>query len=536
MTDPAPSISPTLTDLQDEATWLEWRSRVEHLPYLRRGKLCTTDQSRAEFLEGARLLRLDRMTRAGDGGSGPTPIQLMIADLLAAGVFLNGIGEPRRTTKTTSVQAVMLGRCMLREDYQIGWTMLTTGAKAGERFRKDIVTPIERLYPDRRTSPVRINVGKGTEHIDFRNGSYLNVYTPNGDGFRSGGFDMAFADEGGEADVEMGADINAAVIPTMDTKPGAQFVVAGTGATYRQGNVLWDTLNDPDANVIWHGIPETTDPAALTDWTPTDANPAGRMRELITLHHPGVGFTTPADAVKRSFDKLPQDQFLREYGLQFGLEGATDRIVPAAWWERAALTDDLPEPPARFAAFLKVHHDALYASLAVAFEYDGPTDLVAAAQALDGIEPPKRRAVMLWYWQEGTRGLLQQVLTRIRRRKVPLVIDNHGHTKVIGDELEKTTPKPKIIRTRPADVPAAAVTILQALEQGTVFHFNQPGLTAAAEVAVKGSFGQYGSIRFAAPKTKPDADTTPIEAVAGALRFLDDMPAVATKPADAFHF
>lgn len=515
---------PTLADLHDEATWLEWRERVAHLPFIRLDALATTEQSRAEFLEGARLLRLDQLTRAGDGGHGPTPIQLVIADLLEAGDFLVGIGEPRRTTKTTSVQAVMLGRCRMREDYQIGWTMLTTGAKAGERFRKDIVNPVTRIYPDPKTRPFAINVGKGTEHIDFRNGSFLNVYTPNGAGFRSGGFDMAFVDEGAEGEPELVADINGAVIPTMDTKPGAQFVVAGTGGKWRTGNLLWDTLNDPDAAVAWHGIPETTDPSALSTWEPTEENPGGRMRELIELHHPGVGYTTPIASVKRSYDKQSLEQFLREYGLQFGLEGATDRIIPSAWWERAGIGDDLPEPPARFAAFLKVHHDGLYATLAVAFEYEGATDLVADALALDGERPPTRRAVAVWHHQDGTRGLEREVLLRIRRRRVPLVVDNHGHTKVIADKLEQAIPKPTIIRTRPADVPLSAVTLLQALEQGTVVHFRQPELTASAEMVVRQAFGQYGTFRFGAPKTRTDADTTLIEAAAGALRFLDDMP------------
>src|SRR6185503_10847389 len=90
-------------------------------------ELITTDQSRAEFVEGARLLRLDKMIRAGDGGTGPTPIQLAIADMLNAGYFKNGVLEPRRTTKTTSVQAVLLGRCSIREDYVVGWTLATTG-------------------------------------------------------------------------------------------------------------------------------------------------------------------------------------------------------------------------------------------------------------------------------------------------------------------------------------------------------------------------------------------------------------------------
>lgn len=523
-------MTPTLTDLHNEATWLEWRSRIEHMPFIRLDRLVTTDQSRAEFLEGARLLRLDRLVRAGDGGSGPTPIQLAIADLLASGTFLNGIGEPRRTTKTTSVQAVMVGRCRLHDDYQVGWTMLTTGAKAGERFRKDIVNPIERLYPDPGARPMRINVGKGTEHIDFRNGSFLNVYTPNGAGFRSGGFDFAFIDEGGEGDLELVADINAAVPPTMDTKPGAQFVVAGTGAKYRTGNLLWDTLNDPEAAVIWHGIPETTDPAALVSWEPDEPHPktgatGGRMRELIEIHHPGVGYTTPIDAVKRSYAKQSLEQFLMEYGLQFGLEGVTDRIIPTAWWERAGVDDELPDPPARFAAFLKVWHDGSAASLAVAFEYEGPSDLVTDALALEGIDArPARRAIAIWHHQQGTAGLAREVLLRIRRRKVPLVFDNHGHTKVVAGDLEKAVPRPTLIPTRPADVPLAVVTLMQGLENGTVVHFRQPELDAAAAIAVRQAFGQYGTFRFGVPKTMPDANVVDLEAAAGALRFLDDMP------------
>ncbi|MDY0827551.1 hypothetical protein SK224_00255 [Microbacterium sp. BG28] len=527
---------PTLTDLQDEATWLEWREGVlGDRPFIRLDRLATTEQSRAEFLEGARLLRLDKLTRAGDGGHGPTPIQLVIADLLEAagqdGKLFVGIGEPRRTTKTTSVQCVLVGRCRLREDYQVGWTMLTTGAKAGERFRKDIVNPVVRIYPDPRTRPFLINVGKGTEHIDFRNGSFLNVYTPNGAGFRSGGFDVAFVDEGAEGDPELVADINSAVIPTMDTKIGAQFIVAGTGGKYRTGNLLHSTLTDPEAAVAWHGIPETTPPEQVSTWEPTEENPGGRMRELIELTHPGVGYTTPLESVRRSFNKQSLEEFLREYGLQFGLEGATDRAVPAAWWERAGVHDDLPEPPPRFCAFLKVHHDGTYASLGVAFEYSGATDLVTDAFALDGEEPPTRRAIALWHHQEGTRGLEREVLQRIRRRRIPLVVDNHGHTAAIADKLEKTIPKPKIIRTRPADVPRAAVELMQALEQGTVVQFNQPILTASVDLVVKQAFGQFGTWRFGAPKTKPDHDTTPVEAVAGALRFLDDLPR-AISPSD----
>src|SRR5688572_17108757 len=101
------TTTPTLADLWSEANWLEWRSRVEHLPAIRLTELVTTEQSRGEFIEGARLLRLDQRPRA-DGGMGPSPAQLLIADVLAAGKFMNAIFEARRVTKTTAIQCVLM--------------------------------------------------------------------------------------------------------------------------------------------------------------------------------------------------------------------------------------------------------------------------------------------------------------------------------------------------------------------------------------------------------------------------------------------
>ncbi|MBN9207273.1 MAG: hypothetical protein J0H96_01255 [Microbacterium ginsengisoli] len=525
---------PTLDDLHDEATWLEWRSRVDHLVPVRRDQLATTEQSRAEFLEGARLLRLDRLTRAGDGGHGPTPIQLVISDLLTAGVFLNAVFEPRRASKTTSIQCVMVGRCRLREDYQVGWTMLTTGAKAGERFRKDIVMPIERLYPDPRTSPMEINKGKGSEHIYFKNGSYLNVYSPNGDGFRSGGFDLAFVDEGGEGEPDVSEDIQVAVIPTMDTKPGAQFVIAGTGGKFRAGNILWETLNDEHAAVLWHGIPETTHPDELEDWEPTPEHPAARMRELIEFSHPGVTFTTPIEAVERSFRKMPRDQFLREYGGQFGLEGATDTLIPRGQY--AAVRTDEPFPadlPARVSTALKVHHLGTAASFAIAWEYEEQRDLVA--EALDET-PRTRRAVALWHHQPGTSNLDREVLLRLRRTGAQLGYDKHGYTETIVEKgIAIANPKPRMRPSRTGDIPKATVALLQGIKDGTVVVFAHPELDRAAGIAVRQSFGLYGSFRFGAPKHDPDADVTPLEAAALALHWLDDTPRTLS-PTDVVDF
>jgi hypothetical protein len=515
---------PTLADLQNEATWLEWRSKS--IAPFHATELVTTDQTRAEFLEGARLLRLDKLKRAGDNGSGPTPIQLSIADMLNAGYFLSGVLEPRRTTKTTSIQAVILGRCTFREDYQVGWTLATTGAKASERFRKDIVVHVERLYPDKKSRPFEVNVGKGTEHIQWPNGSFLNVYAPNGDGFRSGGFDFGWVDEGGEAEPDLSEDLTVAVLPTMDTKPGAQFVVSGTGAKYRGGNLLWDTLNDPEAGVIRHSIPDTIDPEELESWEPNADHPRGRVRELIELYHPGVGWTTPLPAVQRNYEKFPRDKFNMEYLGLFGSEGSNVGIVPPPHWERGARPGDLPRPPKKFALAMAIHPDGIWASLAAAWFYvDAPDDLVSQALELagEGIPKSERIGVGLLHHQQGVQGFANKVLQFARKYKVPIIYDQLSQAAGVETEaLSRAVPRPVLTPATTTDVRRGATKTLKLLDEGVLSHWRQTELDHAVEIAVKRQIGTAGGFGFGRPKGDYAADITPIEAVALAVQFLGE--------------
>lgn len=542
--------TPTWEDLHNESTWLEYRALAEASPAIRWTDMATTDQTRAEFLEGVRLLRLYDKVRAGDGGCGPTPIQLAIADVINAGRFLNGVFEPRRTTKTTSVQALMLGRCVMRDDYQAGWTMMTTGMKVSERFKLDMVRPIERLYPDPKQRPLKIELGKGYEGISWKNGSRLGVYTPNGDGFRSGGFDFALIDEAGEAEPEDGADITVSVLPTMDTKIGAQVVNAGTGGKYRAGNLLWDTVTDPNAGVIWHGIPETTDPEELDAWEPSPEAPRARMRELIEIAHPGVGWTTPVDAVERNFDKFDRDKFLREYGGQFGLEGAADTVIGADLWARAA-APALAKPqhwPTGATAALKVHHapGGPFAALMVAWEQqEDNLDLVDAALVADGLAPSTGRKLAVTV-------AIHHVTTKTQRLQafanevtkflalnstINIVYDAYGNTEAFVMRLLKERPalRRRFRPTQPKEIPLAASTMLQLLDEGDLLHFRDAPLDEAAAVAVKRAFGRGSSFMFAAPTRDPDANLTPLEAAG--LAILELKPTEApVKPSEVFQF
>lgn len=306
--------------------------------------------------------------------------------------------------------------------------------------------------------------------------------------------------------------------------------------------MLWESLHDDDANILWHGIPETVDRAELVSWEPEMPHPktgatGGRMREWIELTHPGLGFTTLTDAPQRSFNKFPLDDFLIEYGGQFGTEGAADVAIPPAQLDRALRKLPFPEAlPERFAAALKVHHLGLGGSLAIAWDYHEPGDLVTEALEIAGEEEPRRkRAVALWWHQQGTTNLEREVLLRLRRTGAKLWYDAFGYTEQVAGALAKASPRPVMEGTRQADIPKSTVGMLKALEDDDLVIYYHPALERAARAVKRQKFGNYGTFRFGPPDSDPELDTSPIEAAALALRFLDEVPHTKS-PRDMFRF
>jgi hypothetical protein len=477
--------------------------------------LVTTEDTRREFLEGARLLRLDRRRRA-DGGFGPSPIQLVIADMLNAGRKFNGVLEPRRTTKTTAIQAVILGRCSMREDYLVGWTMTKKdgGQKTGERFRKDVVQHLERLYPDKDSRPFIINTGKGTEHIRWpATGCYFNAYAPGNDAFTSGAYDFAWVDEGQDAPPELGADLMTSIPPTLDGRYRPQMVVSGTAPEFRKGNLLWDVLHMEGAGVIRHGVPDDIDPEELGSWEPEAEHPQGRVRELIELHHPGIGYTTPLSDVHDNFRamKATPGAFNTEYLGLAGEEGANTSLISAPVWRasrRSALDLANVELPPLMSIALAVHPDGRWASIAAAWWG----------------ENQERHAALLHH-QSGVEGLSGVVLLTYRKHNRRIIYDDRRSTEAV--EIAPLVAARPPIQTRALgtrDIGRATVLTLKLLNEGKLWHYEQEPLDDAVDIAVKRKLGETGSFGFGRPdeRNRPDDDITPIEAVSRALYGLDD--------------
>lgn len=486
-----PHTAPTLDDLLNEATWLEWRGHA--LPPSKVTRLVTTDQSRAEFVEGARLLRLT------EDGRSVKPHQLLVPDMLEAGAETNALIKPRRSAKTTSALVVAVGRCSIRSGYMAAMTLATTGQKTTERFGLDVMAPIERRWPDPNTRPVKLYKSKGSEHVAWptSSSSRFAALTPTGDAFRSSAYDFVLVDESGEATIEQGDDLNGAIYPSFDTRDDAQVLFAGTAGDYREGLLLWDALHDADAGVLAYMVDQNLAPDAYGTWD--DVEP------LVLEVHPGIAANlTSLEKVRARFSRLGPERFAREYLNLFGEHGAAVHLFDRQKWAATGTDEPLPAPPDRFGLAFAPHPDT------------GFTSIVAAWRTSSG----KAAALLL---DRVTLDRAAPTLQRLARKyRMPIVYDTASqNAAIVVERLNRLNPRPRLEPLNYGQVKQAATRVVDEVDRSNVLHWNaQADLTGSIHDSVKRRSGDRAWLIGRPPKA-PETDVTAAEAWSYALHHYD---------------
>lgn len=518
--------------LQEDA-WIALRDSGR--PPLDASEMVTTYQSRVEFLVGAWMLDYLIAPRLGGllNNLKRAPQMLREADVIAAGKRRNAVLMPRRSSKTTTLWCILVGRCYMRPVYMCGYTMLTLAKKAEERFNLDVRDPITRRWPIKQnglSGPVKIEDGKGGKGLAFPNGSKLAILAPKGDDVRSGAYDVLVLDEGGEPEPEDWDDVVGAVVPSFDTREDSQLIYAGTGGKYRTGSHFWKTLHDPKAGRIRYGVPDDQDPTELDSW---EAG-AGALIERL---HPGLDGLTTIDIIRDNFPELGADRFALEYLGHFGNEHGNSTMISASGWAKGLQPGDPPEGITNASLAVAVHPFGHWSSIVVAWHVTGPTDLAAAAWELDGATVSEPHvAFKLVHHQRGVEGIERELLRLARRLKAPIVYD-FGTTQsraAVDRLMARAFPRPEAVAKQLGDAKVAAAQLVTSLESGTVWHWAQGPLDKAATIAVRQSMGQGFLIR--GPRGDETADVTPLEAAALALDALPDRPVQSVSPDDAIQW
>lgn len=512
-------------ELLHEAAWVEFRDSGRDP--LEQSELITTYQARAEFLVGVWALQHVVPARFGIGTllDNLQPQMLREVDILAAGMVINSILMPRRSSKTTTLWAVLIGRCWMQPMYMAGYTMLTLAKKAEKRFEVDVRDPITVHWRDPKHRPIKLRDGKGAKGLDFPNGSKLDILAPKGEEVRSGGYDVIVLDEAGEPDPETWADVVSAVLPSFDTRPGAQVILAGTAGKYRMGSHFWSSLHDPKHGRLRYGVSDDIDPTTLEHWE--------TARPLIERIHPGLDGLTNMDAIERNFYGLGWELFAREYFGHFGDDHATTTAITAAIWKKDKQDGPVPEGIKTGSLAVAVSPDGGSASIAVAWHITESADLAAAAWELDGLTEQHSIGIKLIHAR--LEGLERALIIAARSLRTPIVYD-HGNSATratIERLLARTRPKPIVMPRQLNDVRVAHAQLIHALQHNHVHHWEQPALDRAAAGAVLQTVGQGALLR--SPRGE-GLNVTPLEAVALAYDALPPRPTTPITPTGMVDF
>jgi hypothetical protein len=465
--------------------------------------------TREEFLEGARLLRLmgerarvDKRTRKP---MTPRPAQLLIADAVAGADRFLPLLAPRRSTKTSALLALAVGRISKREDYRVHYTMATTALKARNRFETDVRAPIEHLYPDARTRPLHLDSSGGKEKVTCREtGSLLQFGAPKGDAYRSDAWDLIIVDEAGEAEPDMTEDLLAGALSTMDTIPDALFIAAGTAGATRDGNLLWRLLEDGRAKRNRTGIVEwaVADDALKVE----DLETWGDGVPHLLAVHPGIGHGSTLEDIEPSFTLLGPARFAAEYLGKFGSVG-TAAFLDQVKWANGADGGSVPalsELP-KFTLAFQVSPDSARASIVAAWRDDDD------------------HACGLVVYSDPIRGLQKTALAVARKYSAPIAYDSGSSTTDSeAQKLARARPRPRMLPQNWSDVSTAAALLARELEAENVRHWAQPDLDGAAAIATKR--GVRDSKRWAYGRPGGEGDITALEAFSIALRAYDEAP------------
>lgn len=447
------------------------------------------------------------------------PQQMVIADAVnattEAGAPLHpfvGVVVPRRASKSTSLVALALGRCLARPGYLVGVTFTTTAQKLSARFKSDYFPVLEAwadtTFGDTEFWPFKITLTNGAERITFKNGSRLDLLAARAASFRSEAYDLVICDEAGEADAVLTETLLQAILPVFDTRDG-QLVVAGTAAAFRDGNLLYDTIHDGRTGQNDTGIVEYS---AGEDLTLEDVESWAQVEPLLLAAHPGVDTLTNMTKLRRNYGILGPKRFAQEYLSIFGQDGATAGVIsPAKWKDCESSAADFPQLPDRFAVGVAAYNTAA---------------IVAAWRDADG----QAHLLMLEH-KDGTQEWLAPTLLEFARKypTVPIAYDR-GEVLVAINELQRARPVPRLVKATTETVTTSAALLVREVHTGHLVHYGQAELTSAALAAARRDIGAPGRA-WGFGRVDLASDIVPLEAAALALHTYDQTPAPRQTPA-----
>lgn len=403
---------------------------------------------------------------------------------------------PRRSTKTTAIWNVLIGRCLTRPGHKVV-TTAQDGTRARLRWREVARTLDASGFEDQGLGKIRWS--NGDESFEFSNGSRLWVVAPNAAAFRGEAADDILFDESGEYSLDKSDDLVAGALPLMDTRPQGQVIIAGTPGKARAG-LLWDTLT-----AARNGDPET----GIVDYSIRDSeqaiHPDGTLNEAVLLRvHPGIGTLTTLARMRSRFEKMPLPNFEMEYLCRFPFDNSVSALDYNKWANGA---QPFSEKPQRLALAYDVAPDGSTAALVAAWRDETGNAVGAVVEYKHG-----------WQWVAD-----RAAKEAAKYDRAPIAYDVIGANQAVAEALGRIRPNPRLQPKTMREMMAAAAVVHAEVEAETVRQFDQSALDEAVKGAAWRDVGGASGRLFA--RKSSTNDVAPLVAFSAALHAYDAMPA-----------
>jgi hypothetical protein len=399
-----------------------------------------------------------------------------------------GLQFSRRSQKTTSIAALLLGRCLTIPGYRVISTA-QDGTRASVAL-KEVMWILQAQDPDGVQGLWDLRWSNGGEAIHFANGSRWERRVPKATAFRGAAADALWFDEAGEYSPDLTDELIQGALPLMDTRPHGQVIISGTPAVGREG-LLWDTLKQGldgkrGVGLLDYGMEEDDDP--------TDEDVWWRC-------HPGLASgLTDIDVIRERFEQMPLPAFMVEY-LGYWPKHSFDHAIEPEDWTRQA--ESLRSPTGDFVLGLDVSPDSSSACLVAAWRDELDVAHVSVVDHRPGTDWLPKKAY--------------ELLKKYPRLRV--TYDEIGAVREpVEILLRERNIASRVIPTKQKDIQAGQANLVRVIAKGDVFHPDQPSLNAAVDglrwknSAERGRWFGWGM---------STADIGPIRAAAIALWFLD---------------
>jgi phage terminase large subunit-like protein len=231
---------------------------------------------------------------------------------------------PRQSGKTTLLLILILLRALGIPRQNIKYTA-QTGGDARDKWMDDWLPVLESSEFASQFRPRKTN---GHESLIFRNGSRQGLVATTKKSGHGGVLDLGILDE---AFAHPDARLEQALSPGMNTRRSPQLWIVSTAGTPDDSPYLWSKV-EAGRRMVEDDVREGT---AYFEWSASeDADPGDE--DMWWSCMPALGFTTPVEAIRAEFGKLPLSEFRRAYLNQW-VSALSDPVIPLAKWN--VLTD-----------------------------------------------------------------------------------------------------------------------------------------------------------------------------------------------------